>query len=379
MSDIALATARAALLVVDDTPENLHILHQLLTEQGYRVHSAPDGVRALNFAHTTPPDLILLDVKMPEIDGYQVCERLKADERTRDIPVIFLSALHDVSDKIKAFQVGGVDYITKPFQVEEVLARVATHLTLRQLQKDLDAKNAAFEKANEELRDFAHIVSHDLKAPLRGITQLVDWLVHDYAAAFDDQGKTMADLLCNRAKRLTNLIDGILQYSRAGRSASTTEMLDLNQLITDVLDALAPPDTVQVVIEAPLPTVVGDRIRLFQVFQNLLSNAIKFMDQPAGIITIGCAADGAQWRFSVADNGPGIAPQHCTRIFQIFQTLHHDDETSTGIGLAIVKKIVERAGGKVWVESTPGEGSMFFFTLPKTGEPSGQIDIEKAA
>ena len=220
----------ANILAVDDTPENLRLLMGILVEQGYRVRPVPSGTRALATIQLEPPDLILLDIKMPDMSGYEVCEQLKADERTRDIPVIFLSALDKVEDKVKGFEVGGVDYITKPFQVEEVLARVETHLTLQRLQKALEENNAALEAKNKELKDLAHIISHDLKAPLRGINQLVHGLVQDYADAFDEQGQEMTELLCNRVKRMSNLIDGILEYSGVGHIGEKPEQIDLNTL-----------------------------------------------------------------------------------------------------------------------------------------------------
>jgi len=354
------------ILVVDDTPENLRLLMGILAEQGYRVRPVPSGTRALATIQLELPDLILLDIKMPDMSGYEVCKQLKANERTRDIPVIFLSALNKVEDKAKGFEVGGVDYITKPFQVEEVLARVETHLASQQLRKAFEKKNAELVAVNKELRDFAYIVSHDLKAPLRSINQLVHGLVKDYANAFDEKGKEMTELLCNRAKRMDNLIDGILEYSRVGRIGETQEQIDLNTLVNEVIEMIAVPESMQIAVENDLPVVVGDRTRLEQVFQNLLSNALKFMDKSEGKITIGCVDGGAHWIFSVVDNGQGIDPKDHEKIFKIFQTLRpHDDQESTGVGLTIVKKIVELYGGKIWVESAVGQGSTFLFTIGK--------------
>jgi two-component system sensor histidine kinase/response regulator len=354
------------ILVVDDTPDNLRLLVSILAEQGYDVRPASDGEFALQSARATPPDLILLDIKMPGMDGYAVCQHLKADDRTRDIPVIFISALDEVTDKVKGFALGGVDYITKPFQAEEVFARVHTHLALQRLRKGLEEKNAALEMMNTELNDFAYIVSHDLKAPLRSITQLANWLVQDYAEAFDEKGKEVVALLIGRVQHMDNLIGGILQYSRVGRLAKKTERIDLNTLVQEVIEMIAPPDHIHVVLNHNLPVVVGDQIRLQQVFQNLVGNAVKYMDKPEGQITIGCVDQGSYWTFSVADNGPGIDQKDYARIFQIFQTLNpRAERESTGIGLAIVKKIVEFYGGNVWVESAVGQGSTFFFTFFK--------------
>jgi len=229
------------------------------------------------------------------------------------------------------------------------------------------ARTAELQALNEELNSFAHIVSHDLKAPLRNVTQLITWLIADYAAAFDANGKELTHLLLSRVKRMENLISGVLEYSRVGRKNDTIEMIDLSLLLPDVVDSLSPPPHIHITLSNALPTVVGDKIRLTQVFQNLIGNAIKFMDKPHGEITVGCADVGEFWQFSVTDNGPGIAPQYQEKIFQIFQTLQrHDDQESTGVGLTIVKKIVEWYGGEIWVESTVGEGSAFVWTFPKT-------------
>ncbi|SEK71620.1 Tar ligand binding domain-containing protein [Nitrosovibrio tenuis] len=223
------------------------------------------------------------------------------------------------------------------------------------------------ESANDELRSFAYVVSHDLKAPLRAIGALADWLSTDYAAKFDEEGREHMRLLVNRVHRMGNLIDGILEYSRVGRVKEDLVGVDVGQVVHEVIDLIAPPANVTISVENPLPTVVAEPTRIQQIFQNLLSNAIKYMDKPRGEIRIGCAAEGEQWKFSVSDNGPGIEPRHFDKIFQLFQTLAPRDRIeSTGVGLALVKKIVEMYGGRIWLESIPGVGSIFYFTLPRT-------------
>jgi PAS domain S-box-containing protein len=220
--------------------------------------------------------------------------------------------------------------------------------------------------ANEELTSFAYVVSHDLKAPLRAIGSLADWLSTDYADKFDDEGKEHMRLLISRVHRMGGLIDGILQYSRVGRVKDALVDVELNRLVRDVIDLLAPPANITVTVDAALPTVKTEATRIAQVFQNLISNAVKYMDKPQGNVHIGCVADGTHWKFSVTDNGPGIEPRHFERIFQLFQTLAPRDRIeSTGVGLALVRKIVEMYGGRVWIESKVGEGSTFSFTLPR--------------
>ena len=235
------------------------------------------------------------------------------------------------------------------------------------------------ESANEELQNFAYVVSHDLKAPLRAIGSLADWLSTDYADKFDAEGKEHMRLLISRVRRMDSLIDGILLYSRVGRVKETVVEVDLNQQVQEVIDLLAPPANIKVSIENPLPTIMTEPTRIQQVFQNLLSNAIKYMDKSEGRIRVACSEEGKQWKFSVSDNGPGIKQQHFEKIFQLFQTLAPRDRVeSTGVGLALVKKIVEMYGGHVWIESTVGEGSTFFFTLPRTSPTQSQPRGNKA-
>ena len=244
------------------------------------------------------------------------------------------------------------------------------------LQDALDARKRAEEKqaqllkqveaANQELADFAYVVSHDLKAPLRAIDSLAKWLAADYQDKFDDEGRKQLNLLLGRVKRMHDLIDGILQYSRAGRIREEAVEVDLAELVPALIDLLSPPPHIRVTVETPLPAVVIEPTRISQVLQNLLSNAIKYMDKPQGLIRVGCTEDGGFWKFYVRDNGPGIDEKDRERAFQLFQTLKPRDQAdSTGVGLAVVKKAVEMYGGRVWIESKLGEGSTFHFTLPQ--------------
>ncbi len=220
------------------------------------------------------------------------------------------------------------------------------------------------ESVNQELKDFAYIVSHDLKAPLRAIGSLSDWLATDYQDKFDEDGREQLNLLKGRVKRMHDLIEGILQYSRVGRIKEKPVMVDLNKSVSEVIDLIAPPENIQITIENSLPNIVFEKTRIEQVFQNLLSNAIKFMNKPNGEIKINSVMENGCWKFSVADNGPGIEEKYFIKIFQIFQTLvPRDIFESTGVGLAVVKKIIEGYGGKIWVESKVGEGSTFSFTI----------------
>lgn len=232
---------------------------------------------------------------------------------------------------------------------------------------------------NEELTHFAYVVSHDLKAPLRGIKLIAEWLCADYGDRLGGDAKEQLDLLQSRVGRMHNLIDGVLQYSRVGRIKEDIVPIDLNELIPGIIDGIAPPAHIRVIVQPGLPVIECERTRIIQVFQNLLGNAIKFMDKPAGEVKVACVQDGEFWRFSVADNGPGIEAKYFDRIFRLFQTLSPRDEfESSGVGLAVVKKIVEMYGGRVWIESEMGRGSTFSFTVPRR-KPSAALEGVNAA
>jgi light-regulated signal transduction histidine kinase (bacteriophytochrome) len=221
-------------------------------------------------------------------------------------------------------------------------------------------------RTNKELQEFAHIAAHDLKTPLRAIAALTNWLLTDYSDKFDEQGKEQVRLLVDKAKQMASLIDDILQYCRLGQEKGGKEHVDLNPVVSDVIEVTTPPDHIQISIENELPTIPYKKTHIIQIFQNLIGNAVKYMDKPTGHIQVDCAEQDDSWLFSVMDNGPGIDEMHFDRIFQMFQTLApREGVESTGVGLSIVKKIAEMNHGKVWVESQVGEGSTFFFTVPK--------------
>ncbi len=255
---------------------------------------------------------------------------------------------------------------THQIVTREVEALHDIELHRRHLQEMVEERTRNLEAANEELKSFAYIVSHDLKAPLRAITQLSHWLIEDYPDKLEAEGKQKLLLIGDRANRMNNMIEGILQYSRIGRSKEEWEEVDLKKLIDETIDLLAPPKTIHIDIAQGLPTLRCEKTRMLQVFQNLIENAIKYIDKEDGLIELGFMENENNWQFFVKDNGPGIHPKHQQRIFQMFQTLHNkEDINSTGIGLAIVKKTVDQWQGLLWIESTPGQGSCFHFTFPK--------------
>lgn len=377
----------STVLIVDDTPANVRVLAEYLDGHGFTVTVAQDGEEGLERARFGRPDLILLDAMMPGWDGFETCRRLKAEAATSTIPVIFMTALSDIGDKVRAYEAGGVDYITKPFHAEEVLARINTHLSLRNMQRQLQEQNEALQRevqerqraeqvlaersrelarSNAELERMAYIASHDLQEPLRMVASYVQLLERRYVGKLDADAHEFIGFAVDGAKRMQALIDDLLTISRVDTKARPMQPVELGKALASALQSLRiAVEESQAVVEADaLPVVRGDVAQLTQVFQNLLSNAIKFCQAPPRI-KVAARRDGALWRIEVADNGIGVPSEYRDRIFGMFQRLHGRREyAGTGIGLAICQKIVERHGGAIWVEDGPAGGSLFVFTVP---------------
>lgn len=256
--------------------------------------------------------------------------------------------------------------VGRVWSFRNVTEREQAEEAIRNLNRDLESTIQKLSWSNRQLQEFTYIAAHDLKAPLRAIGTLADWLSTDYSDKFDEQGKEKVRLLVGRAKRIDKLIDSILQYSEIGDIGQKTQKVDLNLLLSKIIHEIRPPDNIEIIVENKLPVLICNKKRIAQIFHNLLSNAVKYMDKPKGQIRIGCREDDGFWTFSVSDNGPGIEQRYFEKIFKIFQTLSTRDEVeAVGIGLSLTKKIVELYGGRIWVQSEPGQGSTFCFTLPK--------------
>ncbi|MEO7735880.1 MAG: response regulator, partial [Kofleriaceae bacterium] len=267
------------ILAVDDMPANLTLLCEILKQRGYRVRPAPSGELALEAARAEPPDLVLLDIDMPELNGFEVIAQLKADAGLRDIPVIFLTAHTDVANKVKAFALGGVDYVTKPFQAEEIHARVATHLALRRQQRELQERYdqlAALEKMRDEL---VHMIVHDLRSPLSGVCVLLDLMIEDLAAVAPQAQDDVAACRAS-AQRMIEMVTAILDVSKLEAAAMTLALApcDLVAVTRDVISEMRALSTERrVVLEPGAPVhVIADAGLLGRVVQNLLANALRF-------------------------------------------------------------------------------------------------------
>ncbi len=363
-------TPSGNILIVDDTPANLRLLSNMLAEQGYKVRSVINGQMALTATQASPPDLILLDIRMPEMNGYEVCERLKADEDTHDIPIIFISALDATQDKVKAFTVGGVDYITKPFQLEEVLARVETHLALRNLQKSLQREIIERDKLIAELDAYAHTVAHDLKNPLGSLVGFSDMLETEYTELSDEQLLLCINTIARSARKMTNIIEELLLLASVRKMEDVkTEPLDMAAVVVEALDRLADMiagHQAEIITPEVWPAALGYGPWVEEIWVNYVSNGLKYGGQPPQVEMGGKLLNGpaGQVRFWVRDNGAGLSPDDQARLFTPFTQIHQARAEGHGLGLSIVQRIVEKLGGQVGMESEAGQGSVFFFTLP---------------
>jgi len=370
MKQEIIGTAEQSILVVDDNPANVQLLSRMLKERGYRVRAALSGSLALQAVLNNPPDLILLDINMPEMNGYEVCERLKADEATQAIPVIFISALTETNDKVRAFEAGGVDYITKPFQFKEVEARVNTHLQLCRQQKELERSYALLREA-ESLRDsLVHMIAHDLRNSLTAVSGY-------YELVMLKDGKALSEKSVNYLRRgeesvssLVRMINTMLDVSRmeAGALNLNISSFDLVGTAARVLAELEiMKGRIDLRLDAPSGScaVSADRDLISRVIQNLVGNALKCVATD-GWVRLGVEPGEGVVRVTVEDNGPGIEPEYFQKIFEKFGKAANGsgaNQNSTGLGLAFCKLAIEAHGGRIGVESEVGRGSTFWFEL----------------
>lgn len=362
-------------LIVDDTEENVDILVEAFGDE-YEISAAMDGEAALESLEIEIPDIILLDIMMPNMDGYEVCQRIKENKATKDIPIIFLTAMTDIISKTRCFELGAVDYITKPFEILEVKARVHTHLSLKLAQCELLRRNEILEEkkvelqaAVNELEAFSYTVSHDLKSPLRAIQGYSKIILEDYRAVLSEDGSEMISNIRNICSDMINMIGKLLQYATTARLEIHKESVDISEMFSSAfaeLRSIYSKRFIEFEFETGMPAVLGDAIMLKQVIYNIISNAIKFTkNREEALIVAGCKMGVGEYIFYVKDNGVGIDMEFSGKLFRIFQRLHSSDEfEGSGIGLAAVRKIIQKHGGKTWIEGKVNEGTTVCFTLP---------------
>ena len=360
-------TALRSYLIVDDSLTARMKLRNLLASDDVHVDLADSARSATERAHATRPDVALVDVVLPDADGVNLCKSWQDHPELCSIPVLLMSGERSGrNDRLAGLRSGAMGYLVKPFDDQEVLAMVETLYRLRAAVKVQKVLNEELSRRNAELRDFAHIVAHDLKAPVRAIASLVDCIELDHGASFGGAVRGQLSVLRGRAARLHELIGGILRYSEAGAARGRRELLDAGALVRQLLESVEIPAHVDVQVAPDLPYVMYDRAELREILAQLVGNAVRFMDKPQGRVYIACEDAGDAWRFSITDNGPGVPEHLCERVFQIFQTLvPRDERECTGVGLAIVKKLVSQNGGSAWAVPLPREGSRFLFTVPK--------------
>jgi signal transduction histidine kinase len=368
-------------LIVEDSSSDIQLLSDILMSRGHRVCAAQDGPTALSLLHTDLPDLILLDITMPVMNGYEVCRRLKADKQTQHIPVIFISGLTDPDDIVRAFDVGGVDYITKPFKISEVLARVASQLTLVSQRKQIEALREQdrqyFESLDRMKNEFIRTATHDLRNPINVIVGYAGMLAEVKAAPPDQlllqqavQG--IEDSLQKMQNLVTDMLNLVQMEARTTPSMSDIPLVEFLQQCIKDFEPVAQQKGIGLKVSSPPKEVVIplDPDRMQRVVDNLMSNAIKYTPE-GGQIEIAIQVNAEQAVIRITDTGLGIPKDDIPHLFEPFfrvnATTHRGIE-GTGLGLSIVKKVIEQHNGQIDVESVLGEGSVFSITLPLPGE-----------
>lgn len=354
----------ATILLVDDTPANLSVLVDTLADTGYRLMVAEDGEDALAQVGHTLPDLVLLDVMMPGLDGFETCRRLKDNPATRDIPVIFMTALNETAEKVRAFASGAVDYITKPIQHEEALARIHTHLTLRQLRREVEEQLAQKEK-------FMRIASHDLRNPLCLILMSGELARRKGAPA---EIAEYLESIHSSARQMRRIIDTFLNVRRPDAPSGLPTVVDLSLIARAVGSQNEPAAerkeaVLKFELDDNLPPARADAGHAYQALTNYVSNALKFLPH-GGTVTLRTIAQTLTVRAEVADTGPGVPEAERAALFTEYARLSvrpTGGEESTGLGLSIVKQLIESQGGRTGAEFPATGGSVFWFELPIAG------------
>jgi signal transduction histidine kinase len=366
------------ILIVDDHPANLGFLFEYLERSGFKVLVAMDGEEALSQLQHAKPDLVLLDIMMPGIDGFQTCARIKSTPGTEDIPIIFMSARTETQDKVKGFEAGAVDYVDKPVHKEEVLARVNTHISLRRLQKELRSQNSLLEQRhreleerNEELDAFSHMVAHDLRNALNRVLNFAEILLETVSETWTAQDLRDLGKIRDSALRMHDVIESMLLLARMSREVVRTEPVHMDRIIARVLqdlDLQIGQYKATIAVQSEWPVARGYAPWVERIWFNYISNGIKYAgDSPRLALGADLEADGMV-RFWIRDNGPGLSDAAIAKVFQPFVRGPSNRE-GFGIGLAIVHRIIRRLGGSIGARNLEHGGCEFSFALPLAEEP----------
>jgi signal transduction histidine kinase len=361
---------RATILVVDDNPVNLQLLFETLGKAGYRILVCEDGESAVAQAAAALPDLILMDVLLPGMSGYEACRAIHAASVTSETPVIFLTALTRTADKLDGFRAGGVDYLTKPLELEEVLARVSTHLQLRDLRLQLEQKNAELQQRDERRERLFAVLAHDLKSPMATLASAASLLAQ--IQPNNPEYPDIVETLAARANRLDRQITDLLAWGeyQVSHGELSPAQIDLVAVINALLkDIETEVEAKRISIRRELP----DELRFFQdptairtVLSNILGNAVKFTPQGKGITLSAVAADGGV-TITIADTGIGMSEEQMQRLFRKADRFHRagtDGERGAGLGLVLSYEIIELLHGSVTISSQEGQGTTFTLVIP---------------
>ena len=360
------------ILIVDDTPKNIQVLGKTLHEIGYNVSIATSGSQALDSVRKESPDLILLDIQMPEMDGFEVCKILKANPDTKEIPVIFLTAVIDSEKIVQGFEIGAVDYITKPFHTAELTMRVATHIEIKQSREKIRKTNEQLKELNATKDKFFSIIAHDLKNPFNTLLGFSKLLFENAPNYTTDQIQQYAQIMNHTAKQSYALLENLMQWAKSQtekikispRNSSMNELLSITIPIVNG-SALKKNITIENNISTE-DLVYADNSLTTTILRNILTNAIKFT-HTNGKIIVSTQRKDFFLEVSITDTGVGIEPMNMDKLFRIDSkvTSHGtDNEEGTGLGLILCKEFVEKQGGTIWANSEVGKGSAFTFTLP---------------
>jgi len=365
------------ILIVDDIPANLKVLGDILKEEGYKVRPVPSGALALQVAERERPDLILLDIMMPEMDGYEVCRRLKENQQLHDIPVIFISALSETNDVVKALKFGGVDYITKPFRAEEISARVKTHIKLRRQSIELHELNVTKDR-------FFSIIAHDLRGPMGGFMGLTDLLTEELRSMSLTEIQEYLENMRESATNLFKLLENLLQWARIqqGGMPFNRERVLFQPIVIESIEMIqesAKKKGIEIICDISEDVEVFADSNLIQtIIRNLVSNAVKFSARGGKVNLSAKTTEDGSVEISVKDRGIGMDQLMVRNLFRIDVRNGRkgtEGEQSTGLGLLLCKEFIEKHGGRIRVESEVGKGSVFTFNIPTVSVLEEKVEL----